>query len=91
MITYTKIDNNTYKKIETKEEIIKIDVLNAEIADLQSRLDGIKLIEITKDMSNEVKSAIDKYNGELVATEIEPIKGDIERKQALIDKLKYYG
>lgn len=62
--------------------------INAEIADLQSRIDSIHLIEIPKDASDEVKEAINYKNGMLIATDIEPLRCELEQKQQFLNELK---
>jgi hypothetical protein len=70
------------------EQIVSVAEIEAEIKELQARIDSVRLIEIPKDASDEVKEAINYKNGMLIATDIAPIQSQLEQKQQFLNELK---
>lgn len=90
MSNWIKIDEDLYCLPATPDpqEVVSISALESEIADLQSRIDSIHLIEIPKDASDEIKEAINYKNGMLIATDIAPLQNELEQKQQFLNELK---
>jgi hypothetical protein len=68
--------------------VVSVAEIEAEIKELQARIDSVRLIEIPKDASDEVKEAINYKNGMLIATDIEPLRCELEQKQQFLNELK---
>lgn len=69
------------------EQIVSVAEIEAEIKELQARIDSIHLIDIPKDASDEIKEAINYKNGMLVATDIVPMQSRLEQKQAFLEEI----
>lgn len=67
--------------------IVSVAEIEAEIKELQARIDSIHLIDIPKDASDEIKEAINYKNGMLVATDIVPMQSRLEQKQAFLEEI----
>jgi len=70
------------------QEVVSISVLESEIADLQSRIDSIHLIEIPEGASEEVVVAIDLYNQQNGIGDKVVLESQLEPKIKLLTELK---
>lgn len=69
------------------EQIVSVAEIEAEIKELQARIDSVHLIEIPKDASDEIKTIINEKNGFLVANDIAPLQNELEQKQLLLSEI----
>lgn len=90
MSNWIKLNDDLYCLPATPDpqEVVSISALESEIADLQSRIDSIHLIEIPKDASNEIKAIINEKNGFIVANDTEPLRCELDQKQQFLNELK---
>jgi len=88
-MSWIKIDNDTYALEATPDPqlVVSISALENEIADLQSRIDSIHLIEIPKGASEEVVIAIEKSN-EFPRGEVVMFQTQLDEKTKLLEELK---
>lgn len=89
MSNWIKITDDLYGLEASPDpvEVVSISALESEIADLQSRIDSIHLIEIPEGASEEVVIAIEKSN-EFPRGEIVMFETRLREKQDLLNELK---
>jgi hypothetical protein len=87
MITYEKIDDDTYKKVATTEEVYKISELQGEIEILENSIKEVKFIEYPKGASDDMKEVIDELNYRRQLNK-EFFIEDKQRKEELLNKLE---
>lgn len=80
-------DGGTFAQAADPVAVLTVAEIEAEIKELQDRINSFHLIEIPKDASNEIKEAINYKNGMLLATEIVPIQNQLEQKQLLLSEI----
>jgi len=70
-------------------EIIKIEDLNLQILDLKERIQNNErnLIPLPVGVIEQVTMAVDKWNGDYIATDIEPFKNELRIKEELLAEL----
>jgi hypothetical protein len=89
MSNWIKIDDDLYCLPATPDpqDVVSISALESEIADLQSRIDSIHLIEIPKDASDEVAMLVAQAN-EFPTGEKFMFETRLKDKQNLLNELK---
>lgn len=70
------------------EQIVSVAEIEAEIKELQARIDSVRLIEIPKDASDEVKKAIDLYNQQNGIGDKAVLDAELQPKLKLLTELK---